>query len=52
MNWIWWLIAGFVVGLNVGVGLMALMQLSNRRRRERVHSSGIASALEGPSTIF
>lgn len=53
MNWIEWLAIGFVIGLNCGVALMALMQLSNRRRREKLlKASGLASALQVRSSTF
>ena len=56
MDWIWWVAIGLFAGINMGVGLMALLQLSPGRRAAKPAPqwSGMAgiSPLEGQSTIF
>jgi hypothetical protein len=53
---IWWLAIGLFAGINMGIGLMALLQLSPGRRRVKPAPQwgGMSSIspLEGQSTIF
>ena len=54
MHWIWWLGVGLFVGINLGVALMALVQLSPGRKKVKVQwpTSFSGSPLDGPSTFF
>jgi hypothetical protein len=53
---IWWVAIGLFAGINMGVGLMALLQLSTGRRKvkpaPRWNVMAGVSPLEGQSTIF
>ena len=56
MDGIWWMAIGLFAGVNIGVGLMALLQLSHGRKKMRPAPewnvmAGV-SPLEGQSTIF
>ena len=55
MDWIW-LAIGIIAGINVGVALMALLQLSPglKKAMPKPHWNAMAGVhpLEGQSTIF
>jgi hypothetical protein len=52
MNWIGWVVIGFILGCYFGVALMALLQSSRRRKREALFVVLAGSPLEGASTVF
>jgi len=56
VDWIWWVAIGLFAGINMGVALMALIQLAPGRRKLKPAPqwSAIAgvSPLEGQSTTF
>jgi hypothetical protein len=55
VDWIWWVAIGLFAGINMGVGLMALLQLSPGRRVKPAPQWSVmagVSPLESQSTIF